>query len=227
MGIPSPTGAHYFASLLFTKFCTYSVSIMKLSPKPSQIGENAIWDFGSIAVLTRSLIECYLVFFYLCIEKCASDEWDAKIKLMNLHDYISREKMFNAMGENDLPDKDTIKQNVILELKSNSWFQKLDEKKQKHFLKGNTAFFKSQDEIVESSGGNVSDFRWVYRFLSNNTHSFPMGFYRIANDSRGCGVETKAEMNYTAMCLHWSKEYLKKAILEFTELFENSLQSNV
>ena len=229
MGIPSPTSAPFYASLLFTKLCTGSVSIKKLSPEPEQIRSNVHWDFGSVVSLTRSLIECYLVFFYLCIENCAPEEWDARWKLMNLHDHMSRSKMFKAMGEDIESDEisNKIKNEVISALKNNSWFKMFSEKQQAHFLKGNTAFFKSQDDIVEASGGDISDFRFMYRFLSNNTHSFPMGFYRMADNDRGRGVESKIEIQYTGMCLHWAGEYLSKAKSEFIELFENSVASDV
>ena len=229
MGISSPTSAHFYASILFTKLCTGSLSIKELSPEPELIGSDAHWDFGSVASLTRSLIECYLVFFYLCIEKCMPEEWDARWKLMNLHDHMSRSKMFKAMGEDIESDElsNNNKDEVVSALKGNSWFKILSEKQQAHFLKGNTAFFKSQDEIVEASGGDISGFRFMYRFLSNNTHSFPMGFYRMADNDRGRGVESKIEIQYTGMCLHWAGEYLSKAKSEFIELFENKVPSDV
>ena len=225
MGIPSETSAHFYASLLFTKLCTCSISIRNLSPKPELIGKDAHWDFGSVASLTRNIIECYLVFFYLCIDKCSKDEWDARWRLMNLHDHMSRTKLFQSMGEDVENNKDAnnIKKDVLLALNNNVWFQKFTQKQQKHYLKGNTAFFKSQDEIIESSGGNISEFRYIYRFLSNNTHSFPMGFYRMADNDRGRGTESGIEVQYTGMCLEWAGHYLSNAESEFVELFENAL----
>lgn len=228
-GLPSPTSPHFYASLLFTKLCTGSVSIKQLSPAPSLIGQNSHWDFGSVASLTRSIIECYLVFYYMCVDECSSEEWDARWHLMNVHDHTSRIKMFQAMGE-DYESTDLAKETlleVISNLKSNHWFQSKSEKQQTHFLKGNTALFKSQDEIVLASGGDIPTFRYKYRFLSNNTHSFPMGFYRMADHDRGRGVESEIEVQYTGICLEWTGEYLSKANAEFNKLFSNSVQTNV
>jgi hypothetical protein len=196
---------------------------------PHLLGTDAHWDYGSVASLTRNLIECYLVFFYLCVEKCEPAEWGARVKLLNLHDHISRTKMFQAMGENVESDPlaTSMKEKVISELEGNSWFQILSEKQKTHFLKGNTPFFKSQDDIVQASGGNISDFRFKYRFLSNNTHAFPMGFYRMADGNHGRGVASRIEINYTSMCLLWAGEYLKKASQEYIELFEDSEIKNV
>lgn len=223
MGIPSKTSAHFYASLLFTKLCTASISIKTISPAPELIGKNSHWDSASVATLTRSLIECYLVFFYLCIEKCTSEEWEARWRLMNLHDHMSRTKMFEAMGE-DVESNEvakTVKAEALAALKSSVYFSNLEEKQQKHFLKGNTAFFKSQDEIVSASGGSVSEFRYIYRYLSNNTHSFPMGFYRMAENMKGRGVESESEVGNTGLCILWATQYLKKANGEFCELFKS------
>ncbi|WP_442961724.1 DUF5677 domain-containing protein [Pseudoalteromonas sp. B62] len=62
------------------------------------MGKVAHWDYSSVASLIRDLIECYLTFYYLCSDKCSSEEWNARWQLMNLHDHLSRVKMFNALG---------------------------------------------------------------------------------------------------------------------------------
>lgn len=227
-GIPAPTHQHFYASILFTKLCTISVSIQKLTPLPSELNDNSHWDYASVASLTRNLIECYLVLFYLCIDKCSKDESDARLLLMNLHDHMSRTKMFESAGE----DIDTnehackLKDQVTSSLKKSVWFNNLPDKQKIHFLKGNTAFFKKQDEIVQASGGSISEFRFIYRFLSNNTHSYPMGFYRM-DDGRGRGVFSKTEVSHTGMCIQFAEEYLNKANNEFSRLFTDRSKAYV
>lgn len=222
-GTSSPTSAHYLSSLLFTKICTSAKSIIEFTPHPSNLGKSSHWDFSSTASLTRSFIECYLVFRYLCIEKCPDNEWSARWKLMNLHDHFSREKLFKSAGENIEQNEEAakIRKDVVNELTSNTWFQKLTDKQQKHFLKGNTAFFSSQDEIIGSCAELSPEFRFVYRYLSNNMHSFPMGFYRMAENNRGAGVETEFEVKWSGVCLDWVSKYLARAKREYEELFND------
>jgi hypothetical protein len=221
-GVPSISDRHFYASLLFTRLCTISVSVKNLAP--SEVGNNDHWDYGSIAALTRSLIETYLTFFYLCIENCSSEEWHARKQLMNLHDHMSRKKMFAAVEEEYEINEEAkeIKEEIITKLKNNSWFQSLSEKQQKAFLKGKTAFFKNKDEIVSSYNENIGKFRLRYTFLSNNTHSYPMGFYRMKNGERGRGIESRIEIKYTAICLQWLSGYLERAEQEFDSLFSGS-----
>ncbi|WP_444944813.1 DUF5677 domain-containing protein [Microbulbifer sp. ZKSA006] len=211
-------------SLLFTKICTSSVSVYKLCPEPETLGADQHWDYRSVASLTRDIMEAYLAFYYLAIDECPVDEWEARVSLMDLHDHISRVKMFDAMGsvyeKDDAAKQD--RERMILALRSNSFFAMLSEKKQKHFLKGNDAFFLTHDEILERLKANLSEFRFKYRFLSNHTHSFPMGFYRMLDGGRGRGVESRIEVQYSAMCLKWVTDYLLAATTQYAELFQVS-----
>ena len=218
-GIPSPTSSHYYASLIFTKLCTSGISLLSICPPPKKIGKNVHWDCASAATLTRAIVETYLVFFYLCIEDCEPNEWQARWRLLNLHDHMSRLKMFKAMddsgGELALFEANT--DEVRSDLEKTEYFQGIPEKQRKHYLKGHNAFFKSQDELIESAGGSVDEFRFRYRFLSNHAHSFPMGFYRMAESGRGAGVESEVEIGYTGLYLEWATECLEKAQSEFTK----------
>ena len=108
---------------------------------------------------------------------------------------------------------------VKFDLEETEYFKLLCEKQQKHCLKGNNAFFKSQDELIEAASCNVDEFR--YRFLSNHTHSYPMGFYRMAEIGRGTGVESKSEVECSGMCLTWATECPEKAKFGFTGLLSS------
>lgn len=221
-GIASPTSAHYYASLIFTKLCTSGVTVLSICPPPSNIGKNKHWDCASVATLTRSIIETYLVFFYLCVEACDPKEWEARWRLLNLHDHMSRLKMFKVMegAEDRVEQFENYTNEVKSDLENTDYFNSLSGKLKKHYLKGNNAFFKSQDELIAAAGGNVDEFRFRYRFLSNHTHSYPMGFYRMAEGGRGTGVESDLEIGYSGICLAWASESLTKAKSEFINLWE-------
>ncbi|MGY5796169.1 DUF5677 domain-containing protein [Rheinheimera faecalis] len=215
--IPSPTSSHYYSSLIFTKLCTSAESLLSICPSPTKIGKNAHWDCASAATLTRAIVEAYLVFYYICIEECEEKEWQARWRLLNLHDHMSRLKMFNVMkgAEEQVKQFEKYTPTVQSDLEKSEFFKALSEKQRDHYLKGNNAFFKSQDELIESAGGSVEEFRFRYRFLSNHAHSYPMGFYRMAESGRGTGVESKCEIGYTGLCLEWTTECLDKAQSEF------------
>ena len=68
--------------------------------------------------------------------------------------------MFATFGQDyeETEEAKRTKDEVIYKLTNNEWFNHLPEKQQAHFLKGKNAFFKSQDEIISSSGGEIPDF---------------------------------------------------------------------
>ena len=55
----------------------------------------------------------------------------------------------------DKSEDKEIEEFVIKELTENIYFKTLDEKQQKHFLKGETAFFISREDIEEKTGKKV------------------------------------------------------------------------
>ena len=142
---------------------------------------------------------------------------------MNLHDHMSRLKMFRVMDGADEQAKqfEGYTDKVKFNLEETEYFKLLCEKQQKHYLRGNNAFFKNQDDLIEAMGGSVDEFRFRYRFLSNHTHSYPMGFYRMAEIGRGTGMESKSEVGCIGMCLTWATEYLEKAKNGFSGLFSS------
>lgn len=99
-GIPAPTGRHFYASVLPTVLITRGVSLLTLAPH-TPWAEKKIehWDYASLAGLARTMIELRVAFYYLCAEECSEDEWNCRWNLFNLHDCVSRIRMFEALGE--------------------------------------------------------------------------------------------------------------------------------
>jgi hypothetical protein len=219
--IPSPSGKHFYASVLFTRLCVKAMSLKKLSPHPELLGKNAHWDYASVCSITRNIVECYLIFYYLCVQAVDDKEWEARWRLFNVHDCLSRDKMFKST--NLVPDEEAEKVISITldELKANDYFRTFTLKQQQHYLKGNDALFLSQDQIVQSYGGDVEEFRFLYRFLSNQVHSLPMSFYRVDEQVRGRGIESDIEVNYTSLCLGIAQEYIEKAYKDYNNIFQS------
>jgi len=214
----------FWACVLFTKMCVTGMSIFVLSPN-SEVATEKIehWDFSSLFSLTRNLMESYQTLFYLCIDKITDNERKARRKLFNLHDYYSRKKLFSFTSE-PIEDKD-IEELVIRELKETEYFKNLPEKQQQHFLKGEHSFFISREDIEEKTGTNRDDFKFIYKLLSSNTHTFPMGFYRMMDGERGTGVRSKTEVAYSSYALYISSHYLVEATKNMLVFFPDILKT--
>jgi hypothetical protein len=134
-GIPSPIGKHFYASVLFTKICVTAVSLQKLAPSPKLLGHDAHWNYASACSLARNIVECYLIFYYFCVHDIDAAEWDARWRLFNLHDCLSRKKMFDSAGIVPEEEATQVIETTINELMANSYFQSLSIKRQQQFLK--------------------------------------------------------------------------------------------
>ena len=207
-----------WACVLYTKICVTGLSIFILAPN-SEIAEKKIphWDFSSLFSLTRNLMECYQTMFYLCVDDVSVDELKARRKLFNLHDYYSRKKLFSFT--NDKQEDKKIETFVIKELSETNYFKSLNEKQQKHFLKGENAFFISREDIEEKTGTDKNDFKLLYKLFSSNTHSFPMGFYGMLKGERGTGVKSETEIGYNGLALETAEQYIKQATKNMLDFF--------
>jgi hypothetical protein len=221
-GIPSPTGSHFYASVLFTSLCSRGVSlaiIAPCSPWSKTLVEH--WDYASIAGIVRSILEIRLAFFYLCVEECSREEWECRWNIFNLHDCKSRVRIFEEMSHeaHDIASFERQADELRSRLTNNKYFMSLPEKQRNKFLKGGDAYLFPLEEIAVKAGVDRHTFRWLYKLLSIHVHGLPMSFYRMGEQERGRGVHSAVEENYTSLCLSFSVSLLVAARDEMEKLF--------
>jgi hypothetical protein len=195
-----------WACILHTKLCVSANSLLKLAPKIETKDKKPHWDFSSMFTLARNIMECYQTLFYLCFDNVSDSELFARKKLFNLHDYYSRVKLFSFTDDKQ-EDPEVVKK-VVKELSETEYFKSLNLKQQSHFLKAESAFFINREEIEHKIGREKNEFKLLYKLLSSNTHSYPMGFFGIFGGGRGTSVETEVEVGYSSLALEVSEQYL-------------------
>lgn len=227
-GIPAPTGRHFYASVLFTVLITRGISLLTLAPHtPWADKKIEHWDYASLAGIVRTMIELRVAFYYLCAEECSDDEWNCRWNLFNLHDCVSRIRMFDALGDAEQVEGFKVHADEIRgRLMSNPFFNALDTKRHKKLLHGQTAYLFSLEEIAEKAGIAVNHFRWLYVLFSSHVHGLPMSFYRIGGDNteRGRGLPSPVEDSYSSLCLSLASTLLVRTRDELHQLFEGLRQ---
>lgn len=211
----------YWAALLFTRLCTTSASVLHLCPTSKLNHDGIHWDFGSIATLSRNIFECALTFYYLGVEGIPDDEWNARRTVMYLHDCTSRLRMFRDFDPDDdqLCSFEEQARQLRAALKSNAFFKSLSKPLQEKILKGGQANILTREEILQRMGDTWSGYNGLYRFYSAQAHSFPMGFYRMAEQNRGRGVENETEIGYIQGALTFNTYTLKSCTDNMVDLF--------
>jgi hypothetical protein len=220
-GRDSPQPA-FWASVLFTRICVTGVSLMSLVPRSRYFRTVKIhYDFAAVASITRNLWECYFVFFYLGVDKTDGDEWLTRLNVLQLHDCLSRHKLFSQLKSTKeyLAGFHVQAQDLRDKINSRAYFQALPEQRRAHILKGEHALLFSQDDLLKRMGEDVDLFRGLYRFLSFHVHSLPVAFYRIGEREQGRGVESEWEKKNIAIALDFARRPLVRATQEMRALF--------
>ena len=212
----------WWACTLFTRLCTMSISVLALAPG-SRFAGNAHHNFdsGSVSSLTRNMTECYMMFFYFCADNVSEDEWQSRLNALQLHDCVSRLKMFRDFDPQDpqLPSFESQAKALRDKLKKRSYFSSLTERQKKHFLSGDHALLLNQNEILRKLGVEENQFRAQYRFLSSQTHSLPLSFSRMGEREQGRGTESEIEKGYIIMALAIAEDALKRATKDMVAIF--------
>lgn len=223
-GTPSPTGQHFYASVLFTAMITKCVSLLLLAPHtPWADKKIEHWDYSSMTGIARTIMELRIAFHYLCVDPCPEDEWRFRWDLFNLHDCTSRIRMFEA-----LEDADQVKalgeaaEELRSRLGENPFFATVDKKLHKRLLHGQTAYLFPLEVIAERAGINLKTFRWIYVLFSSHVHALPMSFYRVGEegDDQGRGLPSPSEEHYSALCLSMTATLLVATRDEVHGLFD-------
>jgi len=227
-GRRAESGSSWWASVLFTRLTTTSLSLLLMLPR-NRFVQTAFdhWDFAAIAAISRSLVESYFAFYYLCVDPIPQKEWETRWNIFNLHDCISRLQMFESLGSCDEECAEFRKQAEELRerLVKNTYFQSMPHKRRNELLKGKVAYLVNQDELLERTGEDKNLFRLMYRFLSSYVHTFPTAFYRMGEGDRGRGLESPIERDYICIALEFVSPFLGRAIREMVEIFPNTRAS--
>ena len=222
-GIKSETAQHFWASVLFTRLVVTFKSISLLTP---ELKPSAHFDFSAVASLTRNLAECYLFFYFLCVDDIPQTEKDARIIMLNLHDDGSRSRMLGELEDTKPVEDFEIKRQIVRDdlkakFEANDYLSKLPEKRQREILKGEKTPF-VQDEVIERTKLDKNKFRFVYRFFSNHTHTGPVSFYRMTEHDRGYGFPNRLDEGYMTLAMSFASEVVGFAMDDMLTLFPHA-----
>lgn len=215
-----------YAHRLYSKLLLTSMSILKLCPFSRLHITGEIWDFFSIANLTRSSMENYAVFHYLGIEQVDEEEAEFRIKLLYYHKNCELYKFYKELdtSENEL-EKLGFEEGLPLQkkdLSEHSFFKKItDSKKRNEILNGKVSLIKKQTEILNTLNLKNIQFKAFYRFYSNQTHSSPLGYFTMSND-RGRGDRNETEVTYIAYAIDIINSLLISATHHIIEILPES-----
>lgn len=210
-----------YASYLFAKICGHAISLLKLQftfSKSTTPDIAHIWDISSIAVLTRSIIDSYYVFYYLSIDECDKSESEFRRDLWNFHGACQRFDMLKHIkfGQSKLKEFEKSILTQKDKIMNSSFYQSISNKDlQRDIRKGKVAILLSNSELSKRAGINQDFYKAYFNYLSAHVHGFPYTFSQLkvfqANDSESLHLVT--------IMIQVGIGYICHAVRDFVKLF--------
>lgn len=219
-GISGVTFQQEQGSYIFIKIGLTIESILKNLPYcVRNKSDIQFWDISSISILTRSLLESYLVLYYLCIDEVDEDTALLKELIWEYHADKERLKMLEIVGSKR-PEVSYIKKDISIrweKIEKNASYNKLTDSKIKEIRKGSTFKIIKDEDIIKYSGVSIKYYKVSYKWLSGYVHTNGVSIQQIiasTHDKDGLLNACKTLIQY---CINFT--YI--TIRDITKLFPN------
>lgn len=132
-----------------------------------------IFDLATLNIISRAIIENFLVFHYVFSEPKSSDEEDFRYLTYWISGLIERQNytIESPQGKTILERENKIIDKIIKLLETNNYFSKLKQNDKDRIIKKGEWRFKSWTAIALSAGLNKSNSKDFYKFLCGYAHS--------------------------------------------------------
>lgn len=205
--------ANIIANQIYTRIVLCSMTLGSILPGNS-INGHSLWDYPSIASLSRMLIETCHRLFYLTEKGVSEEGIQFRIDLLYYHLNLEKYKLYKEMGvpKEVLEEFERILPERLNKLVSSEIFNGLSKYKKNKIREGNCDMYLSDIEIASTLEFMHQDrYKVIYRMLSNHVHAAPFATLSQSN-TRGRGFRNNAEEGYIVLMLRLVSQYLSLAI---------------
>lgn len=186
LGKEVETWEEQIASDLFGRICAISFSLLKLIPESEiykRINAIKLWDYSSICILSRTLLDSYLIFYHFCID-IPTDESQREFKKHFWDYYIDYKKINNfELIKSQNHEFEIIKDrnaNDLLLIKENTYFISLSDGKKRKIENCDIFQIPNNTEIAIKAGFESDFYKSTYDYLSRYVHSDSYSIDQIA-----------------------------------------------
>ena len=216
------------ATQLYTRLVVVSMTYMRILPFNRYVAiDGHHTDWPSAATLCRSIMEAYLSFFYIGLERVSKLESDFRMELFTYHRNSEKYKYFKEGGSEELlkPFRENLpKDKEALGKKADELG--LSAVHRKRALSGRHAHYLSRDEILARIPFGTKEVPRFYTFFSYQVHSTPLAFMSQSND-RGRREPNPVELEYLVFTMWLVRKYLSAAVVGMHQLFPHHYRERV
>ena len=198
-------------------------SLIQPAPRagiPGVIENFTVTDLPSLSILTRGVVETYLVLFYLAVQSVRADEKEFRLLWWDWHEVNERISSLDWIGSKARKLETFRKSRSELRPKiaKHPCFPRLPDKLRTEFEKKrppSDAVLMSKAKIAEASGVHLNQFRVVYKGLSQYAHAQPVAVSTLLGLSAS---SPEIETHFRHVARH-ATSYLLFSVRDFITVF--------
>jgi len=186
-------------------------------PRALPTGTN-FWDFPSVAVLTRAVLETYLNLYEVFFEPISEDEREFRYQIWLLSGFAVREmhRPSDPAIASQVAQSQSDIQEIRRKLSRTRKFKRLSEKAQESLLKGKRPH-RDWTVVAKAAGFGEKSIRWMYAYYSGYAHADGLaGAQIIAANTRAQQIE------FVDLHMRTTMMVLAKMILDYRAAFRES-----
>lgn len=203
---------------IYTRITLSAMTINAILPR-NLVNNTNLWDFPSLAALTRTFIEVCHRYLYLSEGGLTEDDSAFRQSLYYFHLNSEKYKLQKDSGmPQAIPDVFEVElPKARAELMTYATYKALHKKRAEAVRSGNACMHLTDEEVSMRFDLLSEKFAQMYRLLSTHAHGAPFATNSQSN-IRGRGIENITETTYFHLALLVLHRYLSKAIINQANL---------
>lgn len=207
------TVQHSYASMMLYRICTIGSTITDVYQQHEK-SPHATLDYGSIAVLCRTILDASIMYWYLT-EIVDDGEWAFRLAVLKVHDSASRVRLFKGLN----PDEAEKQRKNLAVLKADLTkipiFKARCEEEQRKLLSGQTLYVNGMRAMLKNMNIGKQYFDGFYNYLSAHVHLTPLSYFRARPGSTDDIIFARGFMQ---LCLYEAARIIVRVGLRETEV---------
>lgn len=210
---PAETWRLRVAVDIFTKLTLHGMAIRTLFPPTPPV-----WDIGSLAVLTRAVIDTYFALFYFAVDKDSDEQIELRHVVGNYNLAKHRHQILDFIGSehSETPEVSGTVDKALADLRRNAIFQGLEQSEKRDIEDGRKSILLTNSALAQRAGISPRFYRGMYKYLSGHVHTLPIAIQQMNTPKRPDQI--LIVWNF----LDLNSGYLALAIRDFVRIFPAS-----
>ena len=219
-GKPSPDSRWSSCQSLAIKLFFHATTVYWLrkastkSPVPRSLGGCSFYDFSSVAVLTRAVLETYLTMFEVFFEPATEDEFEFKHALWLLSGVVVRENYVpsDPALQSQFTNAQKEIQVIRTRLQNTKKYNSLKPDEQKKVSKGKT--IRNWKAVAKAAGFGEQTIQLMYAYYSGYVHADGLSGAQIVT-----AKTSQDQVKHIESLMHTIMIVLSKMIIDYAKKF--------